>query len=159
MARKKKWASQAEYRKWWNEQHKERIKEQKAEYYKENKQKYREGSLRRKKENRLKAIEMLGGKCVDCGITENLEFDHIDPCTKEKNVCNYLNTPSKLFEEVKKCELRCKKCHRERTNKQLRLAWRLLSIIPEHQRRMLYLQPPADLAELQSLLQSSDITP
>lgn len=35
-----------------------------------------------KQARRDRLIEMLGGKCVRCGATEDLEFDHIDPSTK-----------------------------------------------------------------------------
>ena len=35
---------------------------------------------RRKKRDILR--EHLGGKCVMCGTTENLQFDHIDASTK-----------------------------------------------------------------------------
>lgn len=31
---------------------------------------------------RVQLIELLGGKCVRCGSTNDLEFDHIDPETK-----------------------------------------------------------------------------
>jgi hypothetical protein len=35
---------------------------------------------------RRRLIEQLGGKCVDCGLTdfEKLEFDHITPLTREQ---------------------------------------------------------------------------
>jgi 5-methylcytosine-specific restriction endonuclease McrA len=60
--------------------------------------------------NRL--IEMLGGRCARCGITENLEFDHIDPPTKEFAISAGLSRSwDALVEEAAKCQLLCKPCH------------------------------------------------
>lgn len=33
-------------------------------------------------EQRTQFIQWLGGKCVKCNTTNNLQFDHIDPKTK-----------------------------------------------------------------------------
>tara|TARA_A100001234_G_C12489914_1_gene327275 strand:+ start:101 stop:526 length:426 start_codon:yes stop_codon:yes gene_type:complete len=67
-------------------------------------------------------IDYLGGKCVSCGTTENLEFDHIDPNTKRYNVSKVIpdtspETPlcQSVWEEVNKCQLLCKSCHRKKT--------------------------------------------
>lgn len=55
---------------------------------------------------------MLGGKCVRCGATENLEFDHIDPSTKVFAVCAGLDKAwDVLVEEASKTQLLCKPCH------------------------------------------------
>jgi len=34
---------------------------------------------------------MLGGRCVRCGATEDLEFDHIDPSTKRFTISGGLS--------------------------------------------------------------------
>jgi hypothetical protein len=47
----------------------------------------------RKHERRARLIEMLGSKCVRCGVTERLEFDHVDPETKRFVVCSNLSRP------------------------------------------------------------------
>ena len=67
-------------------------------------------------------FDYLGGKCVSCGTTENLEFDHIDPNTKRFNVSKVIpDTPPEtpltqnVWEEVDKCQLLCKSCHRKKT--------------------------------------------
>ena len=58
-------------------------------------------------------IEMLGGKCVDCGTTKNLQFDHIDPSKKSFNISCVLS--ERTLKELEKCELRCGNCHLEKT--------------------------------------------
>ena len=63
-------------------------------------------------------IEKLGGKCVECGCTEALEFDHIDPSTKSFNIAaGYTKPKEVLLAEVAKCQLLCNKCHIEKTKK------------------------------------------
>ena len=56
---------------------------------------------------------MLGGKCVDCGTTKNLQFDHIDPSKKSFNISCVLS--ERTLKELEKCELRCGNCHLEKT--------------------------------------------
>ena len=65
----------------------------------------------------LVSLEMLGGKCVRCGATEDLEFDHIDPSAKSFGVCAGLAKAwDVLVEEAAKCQLLCKpwSCDQER---------------------------------------------
>jgi hypothetical protein len=63
-------------------------------------------------------LEKLGGKCVECGCTETLEFDHIDPSTKSFNIsAGYLKPIEVLEEELSKCQLLCNKCHIEKSKK------------------------------------------
>jgi 5-methylcytosine-specific restriction endonuclease McrA len=62
---------------------------------------------------RADAIEKLGGKCVQCGSTSELEFDHIDPTTKSFVLGTKMAGVSeeKLQSEIAKCQLLCKSCH------------------------------------------------
>jgi len=63
-------------------------------------------------------IEKLGGKCVECGCTETLEFDHIDPSTKSFNISSGYHKPKEVLEEeLSKCQLLCNKCHIEKSKK------------------------------------------
>jgi hypothetical protein len=63
-------------------------------------------------------IEKMGGKCIECGCKEALEFDHIDPSTKSFNIAAGYTKPKEiLLEEVAKCQLLCNKCHVEKTKK------------------------------------------
>jgi 5-methylcytosine-specific restriction endonuclease McrA len=66
---------------------------------------------------RLEAIASLGGKCVACGQTEDLEFDHINPLDKTYNVARILTGGSeqKVQAELQKCQLLCKECHDKKT--------------------------------------------
>jgi hypothetical protein len=66
-------------------------------------------------------IEKLGGKCVECGCTETLEFDHIDPSTKSFNISAGYHKPKEVLEEeLEKCQLLCNKCHIEKSKKDLK---------------------------------------
>lgn len=68
------------------------------------------------KERRIKAIKKLGGKCVKCPSVENLEFDHIDPSSKIRNVAQMSSMSEEIFWlEVSKCQLLCFECHKAKT--------------------------------------------
>ena len=61
---------------------------------------------------RERYIQYLGGKCIDCGSTEKLEFDHVDPSTMSFRIAgNIGRNDLDLMKEIKKCQLLCKKCH------------------------------------------------
>lgn len=62
---------------------------------------------------RQKLKDSLGGKCVKCGTSERLEFDHIDPLTKSFDIGKAISHRkiSEIVEELKKCQLLCKKCN------------------------------------------------
>ena len=71
---------------------------------------------RRRREGR----EFLGGVCVDCGTTEDLEFDHVDRESKEFMISGMSScSEARFWAEVRKCVLRCKTCHYARTAQQL----------------------------------------
>lgn len=66
------------------------------------------------------AKEYLGGRCVDCGSTDNLEFDHVDRNSKTGDIGDLWSSSNASFwTEVRKCVLRCKPHHAKRTSKQL----------------------------------------
>lgn len=64
------------------------------------------------------SIAKLGGKCVDCGRLDSLEFDHVDPATKVSKVTDLLRCGSqdRLNAELAKCVLRCRDCHKSRSD-------------------------------------------
>jgi 5-methylcytosine-specific restriction endonuclease McrA len=62
------------------------------------------------------AISSLGGKCVKCGATEDLEIDHVNPAEKSFTVSMLWSVSKERFEaELSKCQLLCKKCHNEKS--------------------------------------------
>jgi hypothetical protein len=73
--------------------------------------------LQRYHRRRAHAIEVLGGKCVDCESNDNLEFDHALPEDKSFNVAKaFAGMAEKtLWVEIHKCVLRCKECHAVKT--------------------------------------------
>lgn len=72
---------------------------------------------KRRERRRNQARERLGGRCLICGTTELLEFDHVDPDTKTAEVSSakMLDGPlEQLFAEVDKCQLLCRSHHIEK---------------------------------------------
>lgn len=73
--------------------------------------------------NRMAKMRLyLGGKCVKCNTTENLQFDHINPNTKSFDVAkNWARRWEVLVIELDKCQLLCKPHHLEKSieNKEL----------------------------------------
>lgn len=61
-------------------------------------------------------IGYLGGKCVQCGSTESLQIDHIDPSTKSFTIANEWNRPiARIMDELAKCQLLCWPHHLNKT--------------------------------------------
>lgn len=71
----------------------------------------------RRKSRRQKLIEMSGGKCVKCGSTEELHFDHKDPKQQKfrLNGKKLDGAWEKILEEWSKCQLLCRSCHVQKT--------------------------------------------
>lgn len=66
---------------------------------------------------REEAIEALGGKCSQCGSSNKLEFDHIDPIIKTYHIHAVIMYSQELWEkELKKCQLLCISCHAKKSN-------------------------------------------
>jgi hypothetical protein len=63
---------------------------------------------------RRKALEKFGNKCILCGSTEKLEFDHIDPSLKSFHISQGWSRKD-IDKELDKCQLLCQKCHIEKT--------------------------------------------
>ncbi len=92
----RKSASKASSR--WNKENKDRVNAKRNE-------------LHKKKKDAL--IAHLGGQCVGCGTTHNLQFDHIDRTQKKyRSIISHLNRKMEdLIEEANKCQLLCRTCH------------------------------------------------
>lgn len=68
---------------------------------------------------KIKAINLMGKKCEKCGNTNifNLDFHHKKPVEKTDKISNLLKAPwEKLRNEIVKCKLLCRNCHRETHN-------------------------------------------
>lgn len=70
---------------------------------------------------RAEAVKQLGGKCVKCGSSENLEFDHIDRDSKDPRAGGHGKGSMWTFSEKRfqaelvKCQLLCHDCHLAKT--------------------------------------------
>jgi hypothetical protein len=77
-----------------------------------------------RKRNRAYVVEHLRTHpCVDCGEPDPvvLEFDHVDPKSKEFSMAYLSRTGcplDQLKREMAKCVVRCVQCHRRRTARQ-----------------------------------------
>ena len=77
---------------------------------------HREYQRKRYHRRRDSAIKQLGGQCVICQSTKNLEIDHIDRTKKSYKVSNLGGlSERKLQSELKKCQLLCRDCHSKKT--------------------------------------------
>ena len=91
----------------------EHIKKLRKALYEKNQKKLVEDQRRIRKERRQYLEEYLGGKCVKCGATERLDFDHIIPADKSYTIGSNITCFSleELILEVDKCQLLCRPCH------------------------------------------------
>jgi len=63
---------------------------------------------------RLKALDYLGGICVNCKGKEDLEIHHIDPKTKSFTIAKgWHHSWVKIVAELNKCEILCDECHKD----------------------------------------------
>lgn len=76
----------------------------------------RQCRIKRYQINKAWALNFLRGKCIKCNSIENLEFDHIYPKTKKFTLTDkFRGSKESFLEELKKCQLLCKKCHLKKT--------------------------------------------
>jgi hypothetical protein len=68
--------------------------------------------------------EKLKRGCEMCGYKEHhvaLDFDHLDPSTKVRDIAKMHTTSIEILkEEISKCQVLCANCHRIKTYKQKR---------------------------------------
>ncbi len=75
----------------------------------------------RRDANKMYWVKKLGGKCVDCGLSDIrvLSFDH-NGGRKERSMSELLNSKDperpELVLEAGRCKLRCLNCHAIKTN-------------------------------------------
>lgn len=76
---------------------------------------HREYQKKRYAERLSLAKERLGGKCAQCDVTEDLEFDHINAAEKSRKISEATNWSLERFlKEVDKCQLLCREHHIEK---------------------------------------------
>ncbi len=70
---------------------------------------------------RQKLLDMSGNRCVRCGSTECLEFNHLDRETKLFRLSgkDLDRSWEIILEEWAKCELLCSSCHKKYTSNQM----------------------------------------
>jgi hypothetical protein len=79
---------------------------------------------RHRQETRKQLTEYLREHpCEICGESDPivLDFDHIDPSTKTKNVARIISGHAswkRVMEEISKCRVLCANCHRRHTYRQ-----------------------------------------
>jgi hypothetical protein len=66
---------------------------------------------------------LLQNPCVVCGEKDPivLDFDHLEPSTKVKNIAKFLSGHTSwntILKEISKCRVLCANCHRRHTYKQ-----------------------------------------
>lgn len=73
--------------------------------------------LNRYHERMAEALRLLGGRCVSCGLVNNLELDHIDRREKAFTIAKLWSVSrSRFLEELKKCQILCRVCHQIKTD-------------------------------------------
>jgi 5-methylcytosine-specific restriction endonuclease McrA len=66
----------------------------------------------------------LDDQCAECGTTEALEFDHVNPATKSFVIADSLDFPwPVLFAEIVKCQLLCHQHHLAKSMANGELGW------------------------------------
>lgn len=71
----------------------------------------------RRSNRRAKFIQLLGGKCIQCGSKDNLEFDHVHSGWKRHDYNDIRDSNENLIaRELKKVQLLCHNCHRQKSH-------------------------------------------
>ena len=105
-----------EYNKGYKELNGEKKREYDRKYCELNKEKRKEHLREHREKNKAICLEYLGGKCVKCGTTKRLEFDHIKREGKKYEIGSKLSSNFDILkEELDKCQLLCYDCHKIKT--------------------------------------------
>ena len=115
-----------EYNDRYKQKHPERVKEQDERYKIKHIDQIRKRASNWQKikgrQNKLRAIEYLGGHCTDC-LNEFppyvYDFHHLNPEIKEHSITRIMGRKwENIVTELDKCVLLCANCHRIRENKE-----------------------------------------
>lgn len=94
-------------------------------HYINNKKYYRIKALKARLKLRKQYQDFKNNKpCFDCGVKYPyyvLDYDHRNPTTKFMEISKIVMRYGmrRMLEEIKKCDLVCSNCHRERTHRRL----------------------------------------
>jgi hypothetical protein len=69
------------------------------------------------------AYAELGGTCSSCGSSNDLEFDHLDPVSKEFEISAAIRDGygrDRIAKELAKCQLLCGDCHQAKSSREAR---------------------------------------
>lgn len=96
------------------------------EHYGKNKSIYIEKAKKQTLVLRQLINELKSVPCMDCGNRYSpwvMDFDHRDGTVKDLEVAKLVSYGSKrrILEEVKKCDVVCSNCHRERTHRRRKM--------------------------------------
>ena len=81
----------------------------------------REYMLERYYQRHAEAVELLGGKCAECEVTDDLQVDHVDWRLKRINLAKlWAISHPRFLRELEKCQALCRDCHRKKTSADLR---------------------------------------
>lgn len=118
MVTERKRAYQKQYRKRYNQENKEALREYQRLYYNKHPEMVRERDTRRKQELREFIIKQkMMQVCVRCGNSDFrvLDFHHIDKDSKEMSIGEVVAngwSEARILKEIAKCEVLCANCHR-----------------------------------------------
>jgi hypothetical protein len=104
----------------WKRKNHERVRVHDRRWKSKNRKKLVASACDRQRINRawLNEIKRRRG-CIDCGTREGeLHFDHVNPATKRFTVASRaIYARGTLLREIKKCQVRCVRCHRARSTR------------------------------------------
>lgn len=69
-----------------------------------------------RRRTKARAVEYLGGKCVNCGYNRclrSLSFHHLEPSKKDFRISSRCISWESMVKELDKCVLLCSNCHME----------------------------------------------
>ena len=90
----------------------------------------RENNTRLRYDKKNFIIENLGSKCCECGATDCLEIDHINPGLKKDRRCLYVCSWDRIKSEMNNLQLLCTSCHQEKSHLQKSTAWFYFKNLP-----------------------------
>lgn len=80
------------------------------------------GAMKNRENRKLEIIDMLGGKCLVCGVSPMdglpsacFDFHHVDPTMKDLTISRLISRKDwkeRIHDELQKCVVLCANCHR-----------------------------------------------